>query len=684
MRSSTSGARVRGRDDALVRPGAHPQAARAREGVQRPGEEQHPAVPRAAADPADPDRPHHLLLHAEPRVLMSDPRLSRHRFLSVAAVSVLTPWPPLPSGEGERESPVVPPRRMAERGSGGEDSAGGEGAVRLGVASYSLRNFPLATALDMVQALGTRYVNLKSVHLPYELSPGELRAARQKIEAAGLQIVGGGVITFERDTDADVERYFAYAKAAGMPLITATADPAILPRLERFAKQYEIMVAIHNHGPEDKRFPSPYDALKHVRNMDSRMGLCIDVGHTVRTGADVVKAVADAGPRLLDMHAKDLRDLTAKGSQCIVGEGAIPIAAIFQQLQAMRYGGFVNLEYEIDADDPLPGMKQSFAYMRGVLAGLASARRSADRLPSFHREGAMSKQQRPRKPEIPRREFLKTAAGGVAGMALSGLPAASYARILGANDRVRVGVVGFSDRFRQALLPAFGKVGKELGFEIVAVSDIWSRRRDEGVAEIEKVTGARPRPFRNNEEMYEARATDAVMISTPDFLHAYHGVEAMRAGQDAYIEKPLAHTMADAIAIRDAVKQSDRIVQIGTQRRSAANYRMANEYLRSGSRTPTGSGFSHTCPTSHGIPASTSSIASSGRTRRASRTSGWSTRSIRCTGSRACRARAASSPTAASTCGRMAARAGTPSRSCSTTGRSTTPPRASRSCTRPA
>ncbi|HYT81955.1 MAG TPA: Gfo/Idh/MocA family oxidoreductase, partial [Gemmatimonadales bacterium] len=155
----------------------------------------------------------------------------------------------------------------------------------------------------------------------------------------------------------------------------------------------------------------------------------------------------------------------------------------------------------------------------------------------------MSKQQRPRKPEIPRREFLKTAAGGVAGMALSGLPAASYARILGANDRVRVGVVGFSDRFRQALLPAFGKVGKELGFEIVAVSDIWSRRRDEGVAEIEKVTGARPRPFRNNEEMYEARATDAVMISTPDFLHAYHGVEAMRAGQDAYIEKPLAHTM---------------------------------------------------------------------------------------------------------------------------------------------
>ncbi len=158
-------------------------------------------------------------------------------------------------------------------------------------------------------------------------------------------------------------------------LITAHADAQILPRLERFAKQYDIKVAIHNHGPEDKRFPSPYDALKHVRNLDRRMGLCIDIGHTVRTGTDVVRAIADAGPRLLDMHVKDLRDLTAKGSQCIVGEGAIPIAAIFEELEAVRYQGYVNLEYEIDEDDPLPGMKQSFAYMRGALAGLDAARR---------------------------------------------------------------------------------------------------------------------------------------------------------------------------------------------------------------------------------------------------------------------------------------------------------------------
>jgi sugar phosphate isomerase/epimerase len=245
--------------------------------------------------------------------------------------------------------------------------------VKLGVASYSLRNFPRAKAIEMTKALGTPYINLKSMHLPYESSPAEITAARNEVESAGLHIVGGGMITFETDTDDGVRKYFDYAKAAGMPLMVSTCKASVLPRVEKFAKQYDIKIAIHNHGPEDPDFPSPYDVLKAVKGMDPRMGLCIDVGHTVRTGTDVVRAVADSGPRLLDMHIKDLRNLKDKDSQCIVGEGAIPIPAIFRRLIAMRYSGYVNLEYEIDADDPLPGMKQSFAYMRGVLAGLAPA-----------------------------------------------------------------------------------------------------------------------------------------------------------------------------------------------------------------------------------------------------------------------------------------------------------------------
>jgi len=242
--------------------------------------------------------------------------------------------------------------------------------IKLGVASYSLREFPLEKALEMIKTLRTPYVNFKSMHVPYEKSPEELDALRKQIESQGFTIVGGGTITFEKDTDADVEKYFAYAKAAGMPTMVSTCVPAILPRVEKFAKQYDIKVAIHNHGTEDKNYPSPYDVLKYVKGMDRRMGLCIDVGHTVRTGTDVVKAITDAGPRLLDMHVKDLADMTNRESQVAVGEGKLPFPRIFRALQKINYQGYVNLEYEINAKDPLPGMQVSFAYMRGVLAAL--------------------------------------------------------------------------------------------------------------------------------------------------------------------------------------------------------------------------------------------------------------------------------------------------------------------------
>ena len=246
-----------------------------------------------------------------------------------------------------------------------------EGGIRLGVASYSLREFPLDKALEMIKSLRTPYVNFKSMHVPYEKTPAELAALRSSIQAAGFTIVGGGTITFEKDTDDEVEKYFAYARNAGMPTIVCTGDPPVLPRVEKFAMQYDIKVAIHNHGTEDTHFPSPYDVLKHVKGMDPRMGLCIDCGHTVRTGTDVVKAILDAGPRLHDMHIKDLADMSSRDSQVAVGEGKLPIPGIFRALQTIRYPGYVNLEYEINPKDPLPGMQVSFAYMRGVLAAMA-------------------------------------------------------------------------------------------------------------------------------------------------------------------------------------------------------------------------------------------------------------------------------------------------------------------------
>lgn len=243
-------------------------------------------------------------------------------------------------------------------------------SVRLGVASYSLRKLPRRDAIAAIQALRARYVNIKSFHQPYESTPEELAAGRRAFEVAGLQIVGGGTITLQQDDDDDIRTYFEYARLSGMPLMVIAPTPETLPRIERFVIEYDIKVAVHNHGPEDQHFPGPQDVLPVIRDMDPRVGVCVDVGHTTRTGMDIVEALELAGDRVLDIHMKDLRELNVRDSQCIVGEGAMPIAAIFRQLEKMDYPGYVNLEYEIDADDPLPGMKQSFAYMRGVLAGM--------------------------------------------------------------------------------------------------------------------------------------------------------------------------------------------------------------------------------------------------------------------------------------------------------------------------
>ena len=183
-----------------------------------------------------------------------------------------------------------------------------------------------------------------------------------------------------------------------------------------------------------------------------------------------------------------------------------------------------------------------------------------------------------------RRDFLKTGMLSTAGLALAGMgvPIRSFARTLGANDRVRVGVIGFSDRFRSSLLPTFMANAKELNFEIVAVSDIWKLRREEAVKHFKEKYNLDVKTFRNNEELYDAQICDAVIISTADFQHAQHCIQAVKAGCDAYVEKPFAETMEDARAALKAVRETQRIVQVGSQRRSAPNYQAAYDYLRSG------------------------------------------------------------------------------------------------------
>ena len=243
--------------------------------------------------------------------------------------------------------------------------------IQLGIASYTFRNFDRTPMIGFLKQLGIRDLNVKDVknHLPAD--PQEEARALADYAAAGVKLHAAGAIYFAKDEDADIRAKFEYCKRAGIGVIVAgDPTPETLPRLEKFVKEFDIRIAIHNHGPEDKLWPSPLDILKSLKGTDPRIGCCIDVGHTVRAGTDVVQAIREVGPRLFNVHMKDLTDFTKKESQVAVGEGLMPIREIFTALHAIDYKGFVDLEYEIHGDDPMPGAIASIAYMRGVLTGM--------------------------------------------------------------------------------------------------------------------------------------------------------------------------------------------------------------------------------------------------------------------------------------------------------------------------
>jgi sugar phosphate isomerase/epimerase len=246
--------------------------------------------------------------------------------------------------------------------------------IRLGLASYTFRNFSRAQMIGFMKQLNVFALNAKDVkdHLP--MAPQEEATALADYAAAGVKLHAAGAIYFAKDEDADIRSKFEYCKRAGVGVVVA-GDPApeTLPRIEKFVKEYDIRIAIHNHGPEDKLWHSPLDVLKAVKNMDPRIGCCIDVGHTVRAGTDVVQAIHEAGPRLFNVHMKDLTNFQSKESQVAVGDGIMPVRKMFEALISTGYKGFVDLEYEIHPDDPMPGVIASFAYMRGVLRGMGFA-----------------------------------------------------------------------------------------------------------------------------------------------------------------------------------------------------------------------------------------------------------------------------------------------------------------------
>ena len=243
--------------------------------------------------------------------------------------------------------------------------------IQLGLCSYTLRSFTRTQVIGMMKLLHVSALNAKDAkdHLPMDAA-GEAEALKD-YAAAEISLHAVGTVYFPKDEDDDMRAKFEYAKRAGVSVIVA-GDPApkALPRLEKFVKEYDIRIAIHNHGPEDKVWPSPMDVLKAVEKFDQRIGCCIDIGHTVRAGTDLVEAIHAAGKRLHNLHVKDLLNFSDKESQVAVGQGILPFREMFEALIAIQYKGFVDLEYEIHEDDPMPGAIESFAYMRGVFTGM--------------------------------------------------------------------------------------------------------------------------------------------------------------------------------------------------------------------------------------------------------------------------------------------------------------------------
>ncbi len=276
---------------------------------------------------------------------------SRRAFLGTAVAAVAAPALTRGAGHGE----VEPAAR----------------ALKIGVASYSLRKFTLDQALSMAREMNVHYMTFKDVHLPRTDPPESLRSARAKIEAAGITIMGGGTITMPNDP-AELRKDFEYARACGFPLLFVSPDPAALDTLESLVKEFDIKAAIHNHGPEDKWYPAPADAYRALKGRDPRMGLCVDIGHTSRTGTDFVKAILEFKDRVLDLHVKDLSDPMDRDSQVEVGRGVFDVPRLFRTLLDIGYSGQVGLEYEIKETNPVPGMIESLSYMRGVLAALTS------------------------------------------------------------------------------------------------------------------------------------------------------------------------------------------------------------------------------------------------------------------------------------------------------------------------
>jgi len=239
-------------------------------------------------------------------------------------------------------------------------------AVRLGLASYTLRKMNLDDALSVCQRLAIKHISLKDFHLKLTSTDAEIAEAVKKCKDSGVELGSGGVIYMK--SEAEVDAAFEYARKAGINMIIGVPQHEMLPYAEKKVKEYNIRLAIHNHGPGDKVYPSCESAYVLIKNMDPRMGLCLDIGHTQRIQRDPSADMKDYFERIFEIHMKDVTSSDSDGKAIEVGRGVIDIPGFLKTVLKMKFSGIVSFEYEKEDADPVPGLAESLGYVKGVLS----------------------------------------------------------------------------------------------------------------------------------------------------------------------------------------------------------------------------------------------------------------------------------------------------------------------------
>jgi len=241
----------------------------------------------------------------------------------------------------------------------------GKSGLKLGMASYTFRNFDLNDTLSMTQRLAIKHIALKNFHLPLDSSVEKIRAVAAKVKDAGIDLYGCGVVYMK--SEEEVKQAFDYASEAGMHVIIGVPEHHLLDLVNQKVQEYDLVLAIHNHGPGDERYPTPQSAYDKIEHLDKRIGLCLDIGHTVRIGLDPLQMARKYADRLYDIHIKDVTRSDADGNTIEMGRGIIDIPGFLKILLDINYQGIVAFEFEKDEQDPLPGLAESVGYVRGIL-----------------------------------------------------------------------------------------------------------------------------------------------------------------------------------------------------------------------------------------------------------------------------------------------------------------------------